>query len=306
MVERLLHSITLVLRVMRIHQWIKNSFVFAPLLFGGKLFNPADRRLAFLAFLSFSLTASALYALNDWKDRNEDRAHPEKKTRPCAAGLVSGPQIAVIVALLSLGAASLAYWGCGPRVLALEALYALVGVLYSVVLKHIVLVDVFAIALGFVLRVLAGAAAVNVPASPWLLLCTMLLALFLGFSKRKSEIDTLERKGINHRRALGGYSAALISQLNMILCSTTVVTYSVYTASPESVARVGADYLVYTVIFVAYGLFRYLYLLEIERVGGNPTRLLLTDAPLAVCVVVWLLSCMLIVYRTVWLDKVLG
>jgi 4-hydroxybenzoate polyprenyltransferase len=283
-------------RLLRIPQWLKNGFIFAPLVFAGELRNPGGAVVALSAFVSFSLVASAVYILNDCLDREDDRHHPEKRSRPIASGLVS-PVAALLLAgsLLVLGLGS-AVVMTNAAVVGLESLYLLINAAYSLGLKRVVILDVFAVASGFVIRVLVGAVAVGVAASHWLLLCTLLLALFLGFSKRHGELTLLQQEGMNHRRVLDSYSPALIAQLNMVLCSATVVSYALYTVSPETIAKFGTDRLIYTVPFVLYGLFRYLFLVEIKGDGGNPSSLVLRDKSLAVCIALWLGACVAVIY----------
>jgi 4-hydroxybenzoate polyprenyltransferase len=281
---------------MRVPQWLKNGFIFAPLLFAGQLTDPANIRLAVWAFFAFSLVASAVYVLNDWLDRKRDRQHPEKCQRPIASGAVPGWAAAILAAGLLAAGGSLAWFTTNSTVVAFQAFYLAINVYYSLYLKHVVILDVFAIAIGFVVRVLLGAAAVGVPASHWLLLSTLLLALFLGFAKRRGELELLKDDCCFHRSVLAYYSPALITQLNVILCSATVVCYALYTVAPETVAKFGTDHLIYTVPFVLYGLFRYLFLVEIRHDGGNPSSLVLRDRPFAACILLWLLACVIVIY----------
>ncbi|MDD5544608.1 MAG: decaprenyl-phosphate phosphoribosyltransferase [Acidobacteriia bacterium] len=286
-------------RLLRVRQWLKNGFIFAPLIFAGGLTNRISISHAIWAFLSFSLVASAVYVLNDWFDQKEDRQHPEKCGRPIASGDVPGRAAAILVVCLIVVGGGLAWLTTNIAVAGLEAIYLAINVYYSLSLKHVVILDVFAIATGFVIRVLVGAVAVGVPASHWLLLCTLLLALFLGFAKRRSELEWLENEGVSHRNVLAFYSPALITQLNLVLCSATVVCYALYTVAPETVAKFGSDNLIYTVPFVLYGLFRYLFLVEIRHYGENPSSLVLRDRPFALCVLLWLLACTLVIYSPI-------
>jgi 4-hydroxybenzoate polyprenyltransferase len=281
---------------MRARQWLKNIFIFAPLAFAGGLNESRAVQLAIGAFLSFSLVASAVYVLNDWFDREEDRLHPEKCGRPIASGAVPGSAAAIMAPGLIVAGGVLAWLTTNLDVLALEAIYLVLNICYSRSLKHIVILDVFVPATGFVIRVLVGAVGVGVPASHWLLLCTLLLTLFLGFSKRRGEIELLKENSVCHRRVLASYSPALINQLNVILCSSTVVCYALYTVAPETVAKYGADHLIYTIPFVLYAIFRYLFLVEIKHDGGDPFSLILRDRPFALCILLWLLACGYVIY----------
>ena len=290
------HLVAAAFGALRPRQWIKNGFIFAPMLFARELTRPASVRAGTLAFLSFSLVASSVYVLNDWFDRHEDRRHPEKRLRPIASGELPGGAAIVLAVWLLLAGTALAWFSLSPVVVGLEAVYLAINALYSAGLKRLVLLDVFAIAIGFVLRVLVGAAAVNVPASHWLLLCTLLLALFLGFSKRRSELELLKEQSVQHRSVLESYTPALITQFNVILCAATVVCYTLYTVAPETVAKFGTDKLICTVPIVLYGLFRYLYLVEIAHEGGNPSALITRDRPFGICIALWLVVSALVVY----------
>ncbi len=283
-------------RLLRPGQWIKNGFVLAPLLFSGEITRPASVLQAVVAFLSFCLLSSAVYVLNDWFDRDRDCRHPVKSSRPIAAGIVPG-WLAWSLGIGLLAAALAAASGLHrPAVIGLELGYAGVNLVYTLLLKDQVLLDAFAVASGFVLRVWAGAAAISVAASHWLILCTLLLALFLSFSKRRHEIDLLEAESSGHRQVLSSYSTPLLRQLNVILCSATLVCYAIYTVSADTVARLGTDKLVYTVPLVIYGLFRYLYLIEVKGDGGNPSMLAISDRPLLACIVLWAAACFAVIY----------
>jgi 4-hydroxybenzoate polyprenyltransferase len=283
-------------RLLRVRQWLKNGFVFAPLVFAGKLMNGTSAEHAVGSFLSFSLVASAVYVLNDWSDRNNDRQHPDKCNRPIADGTVSGTIAAVMGLCLIVAGVAVAWFTTNASVAALEVIYLAINAYYSFSLKHVVILDVFAIAIGFVIRILVGAAAVGVSASHWLLLCTLLLTLFLGFSKRKSELKALGHSSNLYRTVLTSYSPTLITQLNVILCAATLVCYALYTVAPETVKNFGTDRLIYTVPFVIYGLFRYLFLMETTSEGANPSSLVLRDRSLGISVALWLSACLFIIY----------
>lgn len=285
------------MRCLRVHQWLKNAFIFAPLVFGGELFSKHSMLAAIFGFLSFSLLASAVYVINDLFDREADRQHEQKRARPIASGLISLPVACSLAAFLFIGGISLAYLETGTPVVVLELVYVSVTLGYSFFLKHVVILDVFCIAIGFVIRVLVGASCVDVIPSHWLLLCTFLLALFLGLSKRMSELKLMKSKGQSHRRTLGAYTDDLIKQFNVILCASSVVSYVAYTVAPETITRLGTDSLIYTVPFVLYGLFRYLYLIETRGEGGNPSLLLLHDLPLGLNLLSYAAVSVIIIYR---------
>ncbi len=279
---------------MRPKQWVKNLFIFAPLVFSRSLFVPEKLLLVAMAFAVFCVLAGSVYLLNDLMDIEKDRRHPTKKNRPLASGALK-PGIAlfflVIFAGVSLGSATM----LGLGFLFFAGAYFVNNLAYSTFMKHVVIVDVMSIAFGFVLRVLAGAAVIGVPATPWLLMCTVLLALFLGFAKRRYELVLLHDEADNHRKVLLQYSPYFLDQLIMIVGAAVVMSYALYTMSAETVAHFGTTGLIYTVPFVLYGIFRYLYLVHQKEEGGNPTRVLLTDTPLIVDIILWLGVCILII-----------
>jgi 4-hydroxybenzoate polyprenyltransferase len=281
---------------LRPRQWVKNVFVFAGLVFGQQLFTDAAW-VAVGAFLIFCALAGAIYLLNDVADRERDRLHPSKCARPIAAGrLRVGTAVVVAVGLivLGLGAAVLL-----SRPFALVALVytALLGA-YSAWLKHLVIVDVLVVASGFVLRAVAGALAVGVAISGWLIICTMLIALFLALGKRRHEYLTLDEAAARHRPILAQYSAGLLDQMIGVVTASTVTAYALYTMSPETVAKFHTQLLPATLPFVLYGIFRYLYLLYRRQLGGNPSDLFLHDRALLVNTLAWMLAVLAIIYGT--------
>ena len=283
------------LRLFRPQHWVKNGFVLAPLLFSGKATDPAVLMDALLAFAAFCLAASAVYAFNDVADRAEDLAHPVKRFRPVASGRISTGQAwtaAAVLAVLALGLS----WLVGPLSTLCVAAYLALNVAYSYWLKHLVLLDVFAIATFFLLRLLSGAAAVRVHPSVWLLLCGGLLALYLGFAKRRHELLVLGDTSADHRSVLAHYSAPFLDQISSVLLAVTLVSYLMYSLTSETAARVGSEALSYGAPFVLYGVFRYLYLVH-RRDLGSPTETILTDRPLMGAVALWLLYNAFVLYR---------
>jgi 4-hydroxybenzoate polyprenyltransferase len=275
-------------RSMRPKQWIKNSFLFAGLIFTlDQPHPPGDLLMVVVGFILFSLLSSSVYLVNDVADRAQDRLHPRKCRRPIAAGIVPpGLAIAYAVglALLSL-AGSLAL----NREFGLIAcLYFLITLAYSFRLKHVVIVDVLTLASGFVLRAVAGALVIAVPISPWLLVCTTLFALFLGLAKRRHELVLLAGDAGRHRKILDEYSVEMLDQMITIVTSTTLMAYSLYTFNSET-AR-GHRSLMLTIPFVIYGIFRYLYIVQKKGGGGSPATDLLEDPPLLVNLVLWVLT----------------
>ncbi|HEU4383750.1 MAG TPA: decaprenyl-phosphate phosphoribosyltransferase [Anaeromyxobacteraceae bacterium] len=272
---------------LRPRQWTKNALLLAPLVFAHRVTNPGSVRSALLAVVAFSLLASAVYLGNDLADRDRDRAHPVKRERPVAAGLLS-PGWAGGAALL-LGAASLLLaWALGAVFFAWCVGYLALQALYAGVLKQVAVVDVFAVAAGYVLRVVAGAAAIQVPVSNWLYLCTLLLALFLALEKRRAEILLLGAEAEHHRGILSAYSVGLLDQLSGIAAAAAVLAYSLYTLAPDTAQKFGSDRLKYTIPFVLFGIYRYLWLSHRAGEGGEPERVLLRDGPTQLNLVGWL------------------
>lgn len=280
---------------LRPKQWIKNLIIFGPLVFSLNLADPGMLTLTLRAFLTFCAISGSVYLLNDIIDRERDREHPIKKARPIASGQLSVPA-AVVAMLIVFALAILSALTLGRGMLLIILAYAFNNILYSLRLKHIVIVDVGSIAAGFVLRVLAGAVVIDVEASPWLIMCTILLASFLGFSKRRHELLLFEGLKNNHRKVLLDYNEHLLDQLILISAATTLMSYALYTVSDTVIEHFGTTNLIYTVPFVIYGLFRYLYLVNMKNSGGSPTEVLMTDLPLVSSVVTWLIVCTIIVY----------
>jgi 4-hydroxybenzoate polyprenyltransferase len=285
----------LVVQSLRPQQWTKNLFVFAGLGFSGRLFERGAWPPAVAAFLIFCGLSGAVYLINDVLDRSADAQHPLKRLRPVASGALR-PGIAlgaagVLAAVCVAGAAAV------NRELALTAVaYVLLLVAYSAALKHYVIIDVLTLSGGFVLRAVAGAVAIDVPISHWLLVCTTLLALFLGLSKRRHELTLLADGAAGHRPILQEYSPYLLDQMISVVTASTLIAYSVYTISSDTAERIGSDRLGLTIPFVLYGIFRYLYLVHQRRGGGSPSDLILTDRPLLACVALWVAAVVAVLY----------
>jgi 4-hydroxybenzoate polyprenyltransferase len=289
------NTAVLLLRTMRPKQWVKNLFVLSPLLFSQHLFELATFSLSLLAFVLFSLTASTVYIINDILDAASDRTHPVKALRPLASGALS-PVIAGVAATLLGFTAVVASFALDDRFGLIILVYLGMNVVYSLFLKRAVIIDVMTIAASFVLRIAAGAAIIHVPMSEWLLICTSLLALFLGFSKRRHEITVLEADAHIHRPVLLEYNTYFLDQMTSLVTASTLICYILYTVSPETVAKFGSKRLLLTAPFVLYGLFRYLYLVHQRNTGGDPTSELLSDVPLIVNILLWALVVILLIY----------
>jgi 4-hydroxybenzoate polyprenyltransferase len=284
------------LRALRPHQWVKNVFVFAAVVFAygevGRV-HPEDHSdvvHTFQAFFAFCLGASAIYLVNDVLDRESDRAHPTKRERPIARGDVTVPVALVTSAILVAGALFLGWLAGGEsaKVAYVVAGYIALNFAYSVKLKHLVLIDAFCIATGFLLRILAGGLAADAKVSHWLLLCTLFLALFLALCKRRAEIELLGDGRGAHRANLRQYTVPFLDQLVTVLAATTIVNYTMYTVADETVHKFESTNLVWSVPFVVFGIARYMFLVQTSRAGGNPTRVLLGgDAMFAVNAVLW-------------------
>lgn len=252
------------------------------------------------AFLAFCLASGAVYLFNDLRDLEQDRLHPLKQRRPLASGRLSVG--AARAALLVLGPAALGVaWLVGREFLAVLALYLLIQLLYTLVLKRIVILDVFCIAAGFVLRVLGGAVAIHVDVSRWLVICTIMISLFLGLAKRRHELTLAGEDATSHREVLAEYSPYLLDQLISVVTAATVLSYTLYTTAPETVAKFGTGNLILTVPFVLYGVFRYLYLIHMKGggaagAGGAPENTLLGDRPLLVNIGLWALVVTAVLY----------
>jgi 4-hydroxybenzoate polyprenyltransferase len=284
------------LQLIRWPQWIKNSFVFAVPLFAKELSDPPQLLATCLAFASFCLVSSSVYILNDTVDLSRDRMHPEKRNRPLASGALTVSFALSLMLVLFVCALALAYYAAGFRLLLILVVYALANVLYSYVLKHVVILDVGFIAVGFVLRIMAGAVAVSAPPSAWLILCTINVSLFLGFAKRRAEVVSLGDDAHTHREVLAHYSVGFLDQMISVVTSSTLVCYILYTVDETTVAYFGNQGFVATVPFVMYGIFRYLYLTYHRDEGGSPTRAVLTDPMFLINNLLWGIACIVILY----------
>ena len=283
---------------LRPRQWVKNFFVFAGLIFSQSLFTPLVWP-ALAAFLIFCALSGAIYVFNDLADVDKDRLHPVKRNRPITRGALPAPAaMALGVGLLgvSLVAAFALSRGFGFTAVA----YAALLIAYSVWLKHVVILDVLTVAAGFVLRAVAGAEAIAVEISGWLVICTILVALFLALGKRRHEYRTLKGDAAAHRPILAEYSEGFLDQMVAVVTASTVTAYALYTMSPETVAKFNTRLLPVTLPFVLYGVFRYLYLLYRRELGGNPSDLLLNDRALLVNTGLWMLALLVIIYWPVW------
>ncbi len=284
----------LLLRLLRVYQWSKNALVLMPLVFAQELGDITAVLRSIGATAAFCLAASATYIFNDLRDRTQDGTHPKKRQRPLPAGEIS-PAAAIVICMVLLASAAVITYPIGaPFALAL-AVYLLLTVGYTLVLKRIFIVDVIVVALGFVTRAIAGAVAIHVEFSHWLIVCTLFLALFLALGKRRGEIALLEHDAANHRDVLDHYTIGFIDQLLIIVAGGALITFTIYTCSPEVMARLGTDKLYMTLPFVVYGLSRYLWLIQ-RNETGDPSQVLVKDVPICITVLLWALTCVALIY----------
>ncbi|HLE22469.1 MAG TPA: decaprenyl-phosphate phosphoribosyltransferase [Vicinamibacteria bacterium] len=281
---------------LRPHQWAKNLVVLAPLIFARLLFHLPAVAAAAEAFLLFCLLSGAVYLVNDLVDLEQDQLHPVKRQRPLASGRLS-PRLAGTAVALLLVVGLAGSFGLGASFGVTAFLYFGLMICYSLLLKNMVILDVLTVSFGFVLRAIAGAVAIGVAFSNWLLVCTMLLALFLSLTKRRHELTLLAGGAAEHRRILGEYSPYLLDQMIAVVTASTVLSYALYTQSPETVFKFGTDRLVWTLPFVLYGIFRYLYLVHQRDEGGNPSLVLFNDRPLLAAVGLWTVAVIAIIYH---------
>lgn len=281
---------------MRPKQWIKNVFVFTGIIFAGSFYDEQLLRAVFLAAASFCLTSSGIYVINDMVDVEHDRVHPTKKFRPLAAKQISPSLAGVLSAVCLVGGVFLAYM-VSTKVLVIVIAYVILNIAYSLRLKQVVILDVFCIATGFMMRILAGTVGVNIPPSKWLLLCGLFMTLFLGFAKRGAEIRKLKNAGADHRLVLQNYDPRLLDTLSAICAAGVIIGYSLYTMSPDTVRLHGTENLMYTVPFVIYAIFRYLYLMHKWGHGGDPTQDLIRDKHILASVCGWILLTVYVLNR---------
>ncbi|MBN1575696.1 MAG: decaprenyl-phosphate phosphoribosyltransferase [Chitinispirillaceae bacterium] len=279
----------------RPRQWPKNAFVFAALLFSKNAFHLPMLGKTIAGFIVLCLITGATYLFNDIIDRHQDRIHPEKSKRPVAAGLLAVPIAAFAASLIAIAGVGLSL-PLDRRFFIVALVYLALQLGYSTLLKRIVILDVLAITTGFVLRVLAGGVIINVGISSWLLVCTFLLALFLALCKRRHELMLFGDGAGTHRSVLGDYSIPLVDQMISVTTASTVLAYTLYTMSEQTIAKFGTERLVYTVPFVVYGIFRYLYIVHIRKEGGSPETILVTDPPFIAGILLWAITAGAIIY----------
>ena len=280
---------------LRPHQWTKNLMVFAAPALSKHLFEWGPLEKSVLAFVIFCALSGTVYLLNDVADLERDRLHPRKRLRPIASGALSPRAAALLALVLGLGSLGLSALLGLPFVLC-AGLYLALNVLYSFRLKEIVILDVLSVSLGFVLRAVAGGVAIGVLVSDWLLVCTLLLAMFLALAKRRHELVSLTTSATGHRKILAEYSPYLLDQMISVVTASCLTAYAFYTMAPDTVQKYRTEKLAWTIPFVLYGIFRYLYLVHQKEKGGSPTDILVTDRPLLLNVFLWAMALLWIVY----------
>ncbi len=289
-----MNTLRALFKTMRPKQWTKNAFVFTALIFDRKLFSPEPLTKTLVAFILFCMASSVVYIVNDLADMERDRQHPTKRHRPLASGALS-PRVAVGAAILLTSIAVPGAFIVDRYLGLILAGYLLLQFAYSFYLKHLVIIDVMTVAAGFVMRVAAGVVVVQVERfSPWLYVCTTLLALFIAINRRRHELVLLAENASNHRKILDEYNIAFLDEMNSMVTASTVIAYSLYTFSAPNLPANHSMML--TIPFVIYGLFRYLYLVHVRGEGGAPDELILRDVPLFVTLALWALAVVLILY----------
>lgn len=288
-------SLTSIIKLMRPHQYIKNFFIFLPLFFALKITDTTLFINAIIAFIAFSLTASAIYTLNDYHDMEEDKLHPKKKSRPLASGEITKSQaVTIMMALGAIGFAIMAMLSL--KAVAIMAVYVLMNIAYSFYLKHIAIIDVTIIATGFALRLFIGSAVTEIALSMWIVIMTFLLALFLALAKRRDDVLIYLDTGKKMRKVIDGYNLQFLDTAMAIMASVVIVAYVIYTTSPEVVARLHSEYLYLTALFVIIGIMRYLQIAFVFKDSGSPTKIVFKDRFVQLILIGWVLSFAWILY----------
>ena len=284
-----------VLKLMRIHQYVKNLFIFLPLFFSLKITDMTLLGITFLGFIAFSLTASAIYILNDYQDIDEDRLHPIKKNRPLASGTISKNEAILLMSIFFLFGFSLMIslsWQAGLILLG----YVVLNVSYTFSLKHVAIIDIIIIAVGFVLRVFVGTAISHMNTSMWIIVMTFLLALFLALAKRRDDVILFNKTGKKMRKVVDGYNLQFVDMAMTLMAGVVIVAYLMYCVSPEVIVRTGSDKLYLTLIYVIVGIMRYMQIAFVEETSGSPTRVLLKDKMMQLVIVMWIVTFSIILY----------
>ena len=284
------------LKLIRPHQYVKNIFIFLPLFFAGQITNTVQDINALLAFVAFSLSASAVYILNDFNDIAEDQLHPKKKYRPLASGAISKKTALCLMILLVAGGSYLMYTLSVNSVIIL-GFYIILNIAYCFYLKHVAILDICIIAIGFVLRLFVGSTVTGINLSMWIVIMTFLLALFLALAKRRDDVLLFMKTGNKMRKVIDGYNLQFIDSAMMIMASVVIVAYIIYTTSTDVLHRLNSEYLYLTSLFVIIGIMRYLQISSVEQDSGSPTKVILKDTFIQLTLCAWVLSFAWILYR---------
>jgi len=284
-----------IIKLMRPHQYLKNSFIFLPLFFALEITNQELLGNTIIAFISFSLSASAIYILNDYFDIEEDREHPKKKYRPLASGDINRNQAIIIMGILiSIGISLMSILSLKATTILI--VYVILNIAYTLWLKHIAILDVTIIAIGFVLRIFVGSAVTDIKLSMWIVIMTFLLALFMALAKRRDDVLIFMNTGTKMRKVINGYNLRFVDSAMMIMASVVIVAYTLYTTSPEVIARVGSEYLYITTLFVILGIMRYMQITFVFEDSSSPTNIILRDRFIQMTLIAWILSFVWILY----------
>ena len=284
-----------IINLMRPHQYIKNGFIFLPLFFASRITDTALLLDAVIAFIAFSLTASAIYVLNDYRDVEDDQLHPIKRNRPLASGVITKPQALVIMTLLLIAGSALMA-SVSFTAMAILLAYVTMNIAYSFYLKHVAILDVTIIAIGFVTRIFVGSAATDTPLSMWIIIMTFLLALFMALAKRRDDVLIYLETGKKMRKVIDGYNLKFLDAAMAIMASVVIVAYTIYTTSAEVIARVQSEHLYLTALFVIVGIMRYLQIAFVEKDSGSPTRIILKDRFMQLTLIGWITTFVWVLY----------
>lgn len=293
---KIMDSLVFIIQSLRPNQWTKNLLVFAGIIFSNNIFDFRKQVVVLAAFVLFCALSGVIYILNDLTDLDNDKIHPVKSKRPIASGKLDVKHAKTAIAVL-IPVTFASSFALGRPFFIVVLGYFTLQVAYSLYLKNVVILDIFAIAFGFLLRAVAGAVVIGVYISSWIIICTILLSLFLGMSKRRHELVILEETALAHRFVLAEYSPYLLDQMISIVTASTVIAYTLYTMAPETIEKFGTRNLVFTVPFVLYGIFRYLYLIHQKGEGGSPEKILYSDVPLLINIMLWAISVIVIISR---------
>lgn len=294
-----MEKLKLILKLIRIEQWLKNLFIFLPLFFSQEFTSLQKVVVSLVVFLGFSLIASSIYCFNDLNDIEQDKIHPKKKKRPLASGKLTRKEgIIIMLFCLVLGIVTLYFSGSANQitVIAIALFYFFINILYTIRLKNISIIDVMIIAAGFVIRILIGGFAVDVPLTHWIIIMTFLVALFIAFAKRRDDYMIYKDSGTVPRKNIMQYNVEFLNSALVITATIAIVSYIMYTVSPDVITRMNSEYVYATSVFVLAGIFRYLQITFVKGMSGSPTYILIKDRFIQLCIACWLITFIIIMY----------